>query len=89
MEMEGEKLILHSWFCPAMPCSQGQAAVVFLATKGGLTPTLPIFRWIASKVIFLPLTFPSGDILAWVSEMYVHVHMHTDKWHSYTSKAHG
>lgn len=79
MEKEGEKLILHSWFCPAMPCSQGQAAVAFLATKEGLTPTLPIFRWTASKVIFLPLTFPSGHILAWVSEIYVHVHMRTDK----------
>lgn len=87
MEKEGEKLILHSWFCPTMPCSQGQAAVAFLATKEGLTPNLPIFKWIASKVIFLPLTFPSGDILARVSEMYVR--MHTDKCHSSTSKAHG
>lgn len=65
------------WSCNAL--LSGQAAVAFLARKGGLTPTLPSFRWTTSKMIFLPLTFPSGHILAWVNEIYVHIHMHTDK----------
>lgn len=73
-EINSSQLVLS---CNAL--LSGQAAVAFLARKGGLTPILPSFRWTTSKMIFLPLTFPSGRILAWVNEIYVHIHTHTDK----------
>lgn len=66
----------------------GQAAVASPARKGGLTPTLPSFRWRTSKMIFLLLSFPSGRIPAWVNEVYVHIHIHTlaDKLRRRTSE---
>ena len=75
-EINSSQLVLS---CNAL--LSGQAAVAFLARKGGLTPTLPSFRWTTSNMIFLPLTSPSGHILAWVNEIYVRIdiHTHTDK----------
>lgn len=78
-EINSSQLVLS---CNAL--LSGQAAVAFLARKGGLTPTLPSFRWTTSKVISLPLILPSGCVPAWINETYVHIHRHRDKQYPYT-----